>query len=439
MSAAVAVRWSAQVHSVIVAAASGTSAVLGALRLKIVAQQTGPSGLGGVTIALNATWTLAIVLGLGLATSAAARLASAVGDADRLLVVDAALRLSTRVMMAVGGLLSIGFWSLFAPSGGAHRVVAAMSLGVAVSSIIASNRLLAWLAATQRIRALAATQVSSAILATVALWLVRAAGPDVILCVAVSGPALGLLVSAILCRPVARRAGPEHWRGVRAVLDDLRWMVATGAAASTSPLVLTLTQLVGAMWLARRFSLETAGDFQASASVATAVLTVVMASLNAVYLPRLSAPSASQPALVHSEARKTAVLLGLTVTALSLVAPMLLSLLYAPQFSENAGEFRWFMLGMILKAFSWIFAYPLLSAGRSARFALLELLWAGTYLLLLTVLAGAIGSGPGLAYAIAGAASLVLALIVTHRVPRRDALVSMTASAASLLLIALSG
>jgi PST family polysaccharide transporter len=216
-------------------------------------------------------------------------------------------------------------------------------------------------------------------------------------------------------------------------------MSKTGAASSLSPLLLNLTQLAASLWLAHKFSIVAAGHFQASAAVATAGLTVVLAALNALYLPRLTSVSEHVGSLVSAELSKIALAVGFAGATLAIAASPVLTLLYTSEFAQVSTTFRWFMLGMALKAIAWVVAYPLLARGKSAPFAIIEVSWACAYLVVLTVLSPLSVAAPGIAYAVAGLLSLVQGAVVTRLRPSVRSLFMVLVVTATLLLLALEG
>jgi PST family polysaccharide transporter len=66
-------------------------------------------------------------------------------------------------------------------------------------------------------------------------------------------------------------------------------------------------------------------------------------------------------------------------------APLVIHLLYSSEFSDSIEILRWQVFGDVLKVFSWPLGFIILAKGHSKLFFCTELLWTGSYVLLVYV------------------------------------------------------
>ena len=154
----------------------------------------------------------------------------------------------------------------------------------------------------------------------------------------------------------------------------------------------------------RAEGLTVTGQFDAAWSIALNLSALLLASVQAYYLPVLAkAPTAAERA-AHLEGmlRVASPVAAVLIAAVAAFRPLILRLLYSPEFDRAALYLRWFLPGVYLKATAWAFAALMLSRADTKVFLAAELgAWA-------TFVAGTAALAPWRSPAESAAISFVL-------------------------------
>ncbi|KRB43875.1 oligosaccharide flippase family protein [Terrabacter sp. Root181] len=411
--------------------------MLGAARMKIVAVNLGATGLGELGLLVTGVGAVATTLGLGLGTGAVVPLASSAADASRHQSVLSALRWSTWVLSLAGGALSYLGWMAFGPTFmEATKTEIAFAFAVAVAATILASRFTAILSGSSSYVLLAVAQVGAGLVATLFLWSARDASAARVLQVAISAPAVSLLV---ICATAARHAmqsarerhdtvGP-NW------LPELRGMLGLGAAVAVSAVLMNSSQFFATAWIATRVGGTEAGIFQGTWAIAALYLAFVLAALNADFLPRLSHLRSSATRQSRAAAKEIERLLIVTtplILALSACAPWVLALLYSGDFASGGTMLRWFLIGDLFKVMAWPLSYVLLARALKTAYILSELAWSATFVVMVVLLVPLGVDLAGMAYAMANIVFFAQLAIRTRYCPSTHLIVPVLATGCAL-------
>lgn len=373
--------------SSIVGGAQVINIAAGILRMKVVAEVLGPTGVGLVGLYMSLIQTASSIAALGLGSVGTRQIAEAYAEGGDIAVgrTRRALFWGTLVLALVGAAL---FWLL---SGWIARVtladesrandVAWLSLGVALT--VAAGSQGALLTGLRRIGDLARISVGSGVIGTVlgalVLWFWGAQGLIAMVLVA---PLLSFLLGHLY---VARLGSPA---GLPSRLPEMlrEWhaMVALGLAFMLGGLVTTVGHLVARSLVQRELGAEALGHFQAAWGIGITYLGFVLGAMATDYYPRLTAvirDNATATRLVNEQTEVALLLCAPVLLAMFGLAPWVIQLLYTAEFAPAVEILRWQILGDILKVMSWPLGFVILASGKGKTFILTEMLGMGAFLL----------------------------------------------------------
>jgi O-antigen/teichoic acid export membrane protein len=146
-------------------------------------------------------------------------------------------------------------------------------------------------------------------------------------------------------------------------------MLASGLAATT-----VLLAVRGA--ITRQEDLAMTGQFDAAWNISMNHVTLILGSVQAYYLPSLSAAKDAQE---RDRQIRSMMIVAVLATAPAIVAlaalkPLVVSLLYSHAFAASPRFLRWTLLGDYLKVSSWVLMTPMLAARQLGVFLALDLL-----------------------------------------------------------------
>jgi PST family polysaccharide transporter len=402
----------------IVGGATLASLVIGMVRMKVIAALLGPAGIGLMGM-LNALQTMgASIAGMGLDTSAVRQLSAGQDDPERSRIARWGVWTFAWPLAIAGGLVmwlfryelarlvlgdpAYGPWVGWVAVG-----VALTVLGIAQLAGVQSFRRLGDLARIRLWSAFAAAVVSIA-----AVWQWGLAG---IVVAVVATPLATALFALWYCRNL------PPWQPGRfpaqAVRVEWRTLAALGVTVMITTGIGSLTQASVRSILAQRLGLDAAGFFQASYAISSLNLGIVLGAMVPEYYPRLCA-AATRPreveSLLNHQLHVGLVLAAPALIAISVGAPILLTILYTGEFTQAALLLRFQVAADALRVAGWAFGFVLLA--RNARFAyiLLEAVLAAVFLPLVWLLAPRYGiAATGAAYLLGYLCSWAAAIGIT--------------------------
>lgn len=240
----------------------------------------------------------------------------------------------------------------------------------------------------------------------------------------VSGIVPSLLIAAILIMLLHIYYGAQvrtygRFSQIRQTLGQGCSMIKLGVALVFVGLLGSLTEYIVRIYLGNIGDVAIVGLYSSGYAIVETYMGVVLTAMTTDYYPRLSA--------VHQEHDKVAgmvnkqIVVGLIIMtpcliALYLLAPWVITLLYAESFAPIVGMVQWAIPGMFCKLLSWPTAYVILAKGDTKMFFWTELL---SYIILVGSMIGGyhyLGiDGLGVGYSIYQLLYMIIIVIIGNR------------------------
>lgn len=399
-------RFRLQVRRILQASAiMGMSSVvtvgLSALRYKLLALELGPEGIGLLGLFVT-TLALGVTLfGMGVGSSGIRQVAASQSDDDGFGAATRAALLRGSwllgLLAAVAGLLLFPVLraSLFTDVPALFLV----GLVVAIAASVVSAGQVGLLNGLGRLPEIAKANSIGAVIGTALTLGLLPAAPQWALAAAFVATPLAVLALTTgytyKLRGGLTLAWGELWGAFRP-------MLIFGLAFSVSILMSNLVQVLVRVLVNRELGLTNVGYFQASWTIASVYLGFVVAAMAAEYYPRISAIAHDASELnrqVNTQIRLMLLMATPVILSLIFLAPVVMAVMYAPEFGRATELLRWQLLGDIVKIASWPIGFLLLAREARKAFFLTELVWNVSFLGLAMALIGPLGlRGLGLAY-----------------------------------------
>jgi antigen flippase len=394
--------------------------VLSALRMKLVALELGPEGVGSLALLVSLLAFATVIGGLGVGTAAVREIAAADAEPDKAsrdALRQTLYRVTVLLALATAALLAI-----------AARPVAGTILGdydlTGETRLCALAGLLAILATAplsdlnglRRIRSLAMAQSLAAIAATVVTVVAFAANVSLLPVVLVAPPAALVAVAVVYARTLPR---PAVRVSARQGLGHARRLVGVGSGFVLNAGLAAVSALVLRLLIESEFGRAGTGEFQAAFVIATYLVTLVFTAYATDYLPLLSGLR-DDPARLN-QATNTQLMVGILLTApaimaLIALAPVAVSALYSGSFEQAPDVLRLMLLGEVARLAGWTVSYILI-AKSIPLFIAMEVIYNGLVIGATALLIPSLElEGTGVAYLIAQLCGLAAALVFARMV-----------------------
>lgn len=360
---------------------TGTSSLIQVLlrmaKSKVIAVKVGPGGIGMFGVLTAATSLASTIAGLGLNGSGVRQVAAAAGsgDEERIARVVTTLRRVTWVLGIAGAALVVLFAEPIARlSAGSEEYAGYVRvLAPLVFFTIVHGSQTALLRGLRRVAILARLKIIGAFFGTLfAVPLVLAWGIDGIPPAMLMTAGVALLASWWYARqvrvPGVKLSGPQLWA-------ETSGLVGLGAAFLLTGLQATGLQYALRTILLHESDLEAVGQFLAAAALSHVYVDFVLQAMGLDYLPRLAGVQEDSDAcnrLVNEQTETSMLIAGPGIVAMTVLAPVLIPLLYSGRFGEAVEVFRWQCLGMFLKVASWPVGYVLIARGMRGAFVAVQ-------------------------------------------------------------------
>lgn len=175
----------------------------------------------------------------------------------------------------------------------------------------------------------------------------------------------------------------KYWWGTTD-LDARRSIGGYMLMAITSALTVPISLILVRTILIQQVGWEAAGHWQAVWKISEVYLGVITMALGTYYLPRLS--SLVGVDAIVSEIHKTALVILPIVAIMALVVYLLrdvaIWLLFTEEFKSARDLFAIQLCGDVIKITSWLYAYPMLSRGKTKIFVATEILFSLLFVML---------------------------------------------------------
>jgi enterobacterial common antigen flippase len=392
---------------------------LSAVRMKILALQLGPPGLGTLTLLISFLSFASLMVELGVGNSAVREIAGAEGRSDR--VERDALRSALYVLVAV-----LGIFGAAAVALAAHPLATAIFgedaladeirlCALAVLATVWGSGALADLNGFRRIRPLALVQPIAALAATAATLAVYLADMDVLPVVIIAPPIAVALTAFLYARALPRI---DRRPSTRSLLPYARRLVVVGSAFLVNAGLAALGALVVRLIIESNLGRLATGEFQAAFALTSYYVGFLVASFAVDYMPLLS-EIRDTPARLNRVVN-TQLAFGILVAAPVIMvvvaaAPVVVALFYSSEFSNSATLLRIMLLGETARVAWWTIGY-LLVARSALLFVIAELLYTLVLVGATAALVPSLGlEGTALAYLLAQLVALAGVLALAAR------------------------
>jgi len=358
--------------------ASVINILLGVVRTKCVALAVGPSGIGLLGTFNAITALVSAVAGMGIQASGVRQIAEAAGKNDSAVIGKTvkALRRTTLVL----GLCGTAAMALLAPwlsqwtfENKEYTVpLTLLALTVLFGSV--SNGQLALIQGMRRIGDLVRVNVIGAALGTLVsvpmvwLWGIRGIVPFLL-----TVSAMAIVTSWWYARKTVVPPVQLSWGKT---ISEGAPLLKLGFAFMGSGLMSLGVAYLLRLMILRRLGLESAGHYQAAATLASMYVGFVLSAMGTDFYPRLTAVSQDDAAMnrmVNEQAEVSFLLATPGVLATLTLAPLVISVFYSGAFTEAVDVLRWQVLGVLLRVASWPFGYAVLARARGRLYFLTEL------------------------------------------------------------------
>jgi PST family polysaccharide transporter len=347
------------------------------VRVKIVAVLLGPTGVGMIGLYASAIGLIGTVSSLGVNSSAVREIVRAYGKGDPEEAARAVIILR-RVCWATG----ILGWALavllcqsisVAMTGSAEHAGAIAVLGSTLLLGAIDLGQLALLQGLRRIGDLARANVLGALagsVATIIIYFALGESGIVPAMIAVAVVSLGFsywFARRVVAAPLAVDLR-ETWSGFRR-------LIGLGLAFMWKAVLVAGLDVLTRAIITRQFGVEGAGIYQGAWALSGVFASFVLSAMGADFYPRLTSTihDKAQAARAVNEQTEIGVLLALPgLLAVLAFAPLVIKLLYTPQFLPAADLLPWMALGVFGRVVSWPTGYVQLAAGASRWFVATE-------------------------------------------------------------------
>lgn len=380
--------------------------VLRMAKSKVIAVKVGPGGIGMFGVLTAATSLVSTVAGLGLNGSGVRQVAAAIGsgDQERVARVITTLRRVTWVLGATGAALVVLFAAPIArlSAGSEEYARYVRVLAPLVFFTIVQGSQTALLRGLRRVAILARLRILGAFFGTLfAVPLVLAWGIDGIPSAMLMSASVALLASWWYARQV--RVARVQLNGAQ-LWAETSGLIGLGAAFLFTELQASGMQYALRTILLHESDLQTVGQFLAAAALSHVYVDFVLQAMGLDYLPRLAGVQADAQEcnrLVNEQTETSMLVAGPGIVAMTVLAPLLIPLLYSGRFGEAVEVFRWQCLGMFLKVASWPVGYVLIARGMRRAFVVVQTVTNVFYLASFFLLAKYFGlTGGAMAFAV---------------------------------------
>ena len=393
--------------SALIGASTLFKLVIGLVRTKATAVWLGPTGFGLLGMYSSIVELGQILTGMGVDGSGVRQVAAAVsvGDEDRIARAVAALRKAVLLLGLIGAAtlaVFAGPVSKFTFGDNDHAAAVRMLSPVLLFTCLSGGQT-ALIQGMRRIGDLVKVGIAGAIVGAIVglpfIYMLREQG---IVLSLVFSSATSLAVSWWYSRKIRIQTRKMSFAETR---DEAAELLTMGVALMAGSLMLAGSSYVVRLFILRHLGLEAAGLYQAAWSLGSIYVGIILNSVGTDFYPRVVAVASDNSAcnrLVNEQTLAGVLLAGPGVLATLTLAPLVLSLLYAPEFREAVDLLRWLCLGMALRVLSWPMGYLVISKGARRLFFWSELVWYIAYVALTYVCLSAFGlNGAGIAFFVA--------------------------------------
>ncbi|WFU51593.1 O-antigen translocase [Sinorhizobium terangae] len=381
------------------------------IRNKAMALLLGPAGLGLIGLYSSIADIAYALAGLGIQASGVRQIAEAVGsgDADRIARTATVLKRTSLVLGLLGALLlaAVAYTVADFTFGGPGYAGGVALLSAAILFRLLSDGQTALIQGMRDIASLARINVLAAFFSTViSIPLIYLFGTSGIVPSLVAAAAATLATSWWYRRQIRLRTPPMPVRQVR---EETAALLKLGVVFMASGFLTLGAAYAIRLIVMKAEGIAAAGLYQAAWTLGGFYASFVLQAMGTDFYPRLTAVAqddAECNRLVNEQAQISMLVAGPGLIATLTAAPLVIRLLYSPEFYAAVDMLRWICLGMMLRVIAWPMGFIVLAKGAKKVFFWVEVAATLVHVGLAWLLVGAFGS--------AGAAAAFFGLYVWH-------------------------
>ena len=350
------------------------------VRAKTMAVMLGPAGFGLMGLYGSIIDLVFAVASLGIAGSGVRLIAESMasGDGGRIARSVAVLGRTTLALGIIGLLLTIACAQpLAALTFGNEEhtgAVALLSIAVLFRIVAAGQRAL--IQGMRRIVDLAKLGVIGAVLGVVpAIVLVFLLGEQGVAPSLIAVAAGGLAASWWYARKAAIPP-PTMTRGE--ARQERAALLKLGAAFMASGVLMMGAAYAVRTIVLRMEGLDAAGFYGAAWTLGGLYVGIILQAMGTDFYPRLVGTADDHRQcnqLVNEQMQVSLLLAGPGVVATLVLAPLILSMFYSPEFAGAVGVLRWICLGVAMRVITWPMGFIILARNRQFIFLVTEVAW----------------------------------------------------------------
>ncbi len=363
----------------ILGGSSVVNIILRIIRTKFLAVLLGPSGIGLLGVYISITEMGGAIGRMGIDNSGVRQTAeSAAGGNEEKF---AYTLFTLRCVSLLFGALGMGlFFALSSPIcrltfGSTEYTSDLMLLSVTILFDTVVSGEVARIQGLRKIGDLAKVNVLSALFGTaLGIPILYFLGQKGIVPFIIAASAMSMVTAWWFARKIAVPRVRMHWGKIRA---EAKPLLRLGSVIMVADLMTRATMYFLRVLVARRFSLEALGLYQAAMTLSSIYVGVILDAMVKDYYPRLTAAANDDSVCNELVNQQTEIGILLSVPgtlAILTFAPIVLQLLYTAKFVAAFDILQWQILGVLLRVVSWPMGFILQAKGLARLYLLTDLL-----------------------------------------------------------------
>ena len=328
--------------------------LIGIIRTKFLAVILGPSGVGLAGIYMSSTNLVRYIAELGIGDSGIRQIAEASGADDNKKISRTALCVRRTAFLSgiVGSaflLISCNYLSRWTFGDSTHSFDFII-LSAALFLEIVSDGQIALIRGMRRIADLAKLSIVGALLGTVlSIPVIYFIGERGITFYIFAVSATGIIASWWYSRKIEVDKAKVVWRDSFA---EARPLLKLGLAFMLVALLVEGSQYLLRVLIIRHSGLGAAGVYQASTTLSSVYVGIILRAMTTDYYPRLTAAAndiKERNSLINKQIEVGLLLAAPVVLATITLAPLVIVIFYSPRFMSAVAILRWQILGVLLQ------------------------------------------------------------------------------------------
>lgn len=348
------------------------------IKSKIVAVILGTVGMGISGLLISTTGLISTITNFGLGTSGIKSIAEADGSGQnqRVAVIVSVLKKSIWITGLLGMLVTIAFssWVSEITFGNKKYTVAFIWLSVTLLFDQLSTGQLVVLQGLRKYKHLANANLTGAILGlVVSVPLYYSLGINGIVPAIIGTSLLNLLRSWYFVRKV--KIEKVHTDKVT-TLTEGKIMVKMGFVIGLSGVITIVASYITKIFISNYGNIQQVGLYNAAFTLLNSYVGLVFTAMSKDYFPRLSAHAEDNDycqKTINQQAEISFLLLTPILVVFLLFCPIIIRILYTPDFLSIEKLLYWAILGMLFRAASWSISFIFIAKGKAKIFFFNEL------------------------------------------------------------------